>query len=161
LARPIASLETKLFKNALVTEGCWLWLGTKNALGYGIISNGRKGEKVRAHRACYELVHGKIPDGLVACHKCDNPSCVNPGHIFLGTKKENTADMWAKGRGFTPFKTMLERAHHNCKMLDVDVVTCRQMHETGNYTTKQLSQHFGVSQTHIRRVVKRQLRLGA
>ena len=82
-----------------VTEtGCWLWLGTnKNQMGHGGFS--LYGNNWFAHRASWFLNAGVIPDGECVLHRCDVPSCVNPGHLFLGTKRDNLLDMWAKNRG--------------------------------------------------------------
>ncbi len=74
------------------TEKCWEWQGTRNTRGYGIFGN--RG----AHRVAYEFFYGLIPDGLVICHKCDNPPCVRPDHLFAGTRGDNFEDMIRKGR---------------------------------------------------------------
>jgi hypothetical protein len=79
-----------------VTPGCWIWLGYKNPKGYGRINNGNR--DVMAHRFSYELYVGPIPAGKIICHKCDNPSCVNPDHLWVGTDQENADDKVAKGR---------------------------------------------------------------
>ena len=87
-----------------VTEsGCWLWLGSIDKDGYGIFWF--KGKKHRAHRRMYE-VHNKIHinESHVACHKCDNPACVNPSHIFIGTTKDNAQDALKKHRHFVGSK---------------------------------------------------------
>jgi len=76
--------------------GCWVWMGTTTVRGYGQIEH--KTKKLYAHRASYEAFVGEIPQGMYVCHTCDNVSCVNPNHLFLGTQKQNLQDMVRKGR---------------------------------------------------------------
>lgn len=77
---------------------CWLWSGGTNERGYGKISDDNR-RPAYAHRISWEMTNGPIPEGLYVCHHCDNPRCVNPSHLFLGTQKDNLRDMSTKGRG--------------------------------------------------------------
>jgi len=87
--------------NVRGSEECWPWLAATKQGGYGRIS-GERGEPQLSHRVAYKLAVGTIPDGLVVCHRCDNPSCVNPSHLYLGTQADNLCDMRSKGRGNPP-----------------------------------------------------------
>lgn len=78
--------------------GCRLWTGQLNEHGYGILTHGR-GNRWLAHRKSYEVCRGEIPDEACVLHKCDTPACVNPSHLFLGSRADNIADMYRKGRG--------------------------------------------------------------
>lgn len=84
-------------------DACWAFVGSHTKKGYGQFSQGPRGGRVRwmTHRAAYYSVHGALPP--VVMHTCDNPGCCNPMHLVGGTQAENLADMWAKGRGWSPF----------------------------------------------------------
>jgi len=93
------ALEDRLLKKVVINQltNCWEWTGGKNNIGYGMI---RDGDRMRTtHRVSYE-VHNKqsIPKYLCVCHSCDNPICINPNHLWLGTRAQNTQDMLNKGR---------------------------------------------------------------
>ena len=94
-----APIEERFWKFIVKKESCWSWIGNK-ANGYGRISTGKKSEGYTlAHRLSWEIHNKqKIPDGMFVMHKCDNPECCNPKHLMIGTPKENTQDMIAKGR---------------------------------------------------------------
>ena len=76
--------------------GCWIWQGAKDRDGYGVIADG--GRTHAAHRVGFELFKRPLPPGSLLMHSCDTPSCVNPAHLSIGTKRTNAADMTAKGR---------------------------------------------------------------
>lgn len=77
-------------------HGCWTWTGMRTAYGYGQFT--LLGRKVYAHRLAYELKKGRIPQGLIVCHTCDNPGCVRPAHLFAGSRLDNNRDCSAKMR---------------------------------------------------------------
>jgi hypothetical protein len=87
----------RFWESVAKAEGCWEWTALLKRNGYGSFYRNR-GVKVAAHRYSWELHHGPVPDGLFVCHRCDNPKCVRPDHLFLGTHRDNMDDMWAKGR---------------------------------------------------------------
>lgn len=89
--------EERFLRHVEKTDGCWLWTASKTKNGYGFFSWGGC-RRIMAHRAAYKLFVGEVEDNLVVCHTCDNPSCVNPGHLFKATQKENIQDMFNKGR---------------------------------------------------------------
>lgn len=92
----IKSFWSKLDKGE--NEECWNWKAFKNKQGYGRMGIAAS-ECVNAHRVSWVIHYGQIPSGMFVCHKCDNPSCVNPNHLFLGTRQDNTNDMMIKKRG--------------------------------------------------------------
>ena len=108
--------------NPIPYIGCWIWDG--NLLnGYGTIFH--EGKTQKAHRMLYEAHKGAIPKGMLVCHKCDEPSCVNPDHLFIGSQKENMEDCVAKGR------IAKGSRQGNAKLTEDQVIEIRRMFAEG------------------------------
>ncbi len=90
-----AKLEKRFWARAVWLNGCLVWFGGKDRGGYGVV---RRERLLKAHRVAWQLVNGDIPARLCVLHKCDNPPCINPDHLFLGTMKQNMVDRDSKGR---------------------------------------------------------------
>lgn len=138
------SLSERLSFHGWIVEdnGCWVWLGKKDRKGYGGLQV--KGKKVSAHRAAYEAWVGPIHEGLLVRHKCDNPPCINPAHLELGTHKENAEDKFSRGRG------LVGDSHPNSKLTS-EVV--RQIRERHDEPVQLLAEQHGVSVQCIRDVL--------
>lgn len=138
------------------SDGCWEWTAALRN-GYGVISaGGHSGPALYAHRASWVLHFGPIPSGMHVLHHCDNPRCVRPGHLFLGTQRDNLVDMREKGRGRVP-TARSGSAHHwfgrddrgernpHARLTEDDV---RAIRSSGDGPTE-LSRRYGVSRAHI------------
>lgn len=126
-------------------NGCWLWTAAISANGgYGLFWGFEHRGEV-AHRAAWKLINGPIPDGMNLCHNCpggDNPACVNPAHLFLGTQSDNIQDCINKGR-WNPHKPLGE-TNQNHKLIETDIPVIRQLHAQG-VTYRELGRRYGVS----------------
>jgi hypothetical protein len=92
-------IKKRFWKYVIKTESCWNWTGATDSFGYGHIGTYiPKRTMIKAHRLSYEMHNGKIPKGLLVCHTCDNPKCVNPKHLWLGTIQDNMDDRTRKMR---------------------------------------------------------------
>ena len=105
----VAKFESRVVRDDCMSDGCHIWIGAKKAAGYGTIKN--KGKTLNSHRASYTIYNGEIPHGMMICHKCDNPSCVNPAHLFLGSQSDNIKDAVSKGRLWQQKKTHCPEGH--------------------------------------------------
>jgi len=126
------------FQKGSINE-CWNWMGCKNKKGYGYL--GICGKNIRAHRFSYELHKGAIPKGLLVCHTCDNPSCVNPKHLWLGTNFDNMRDMVLKKR---TSKKHGEQ-HHRSKLTKQQVEEIRNLYNLHIYSLREISIKFNTA----------------
>lgn len=111
------TLEQRFWDKVIKTDECWYWLGAKKGRGYGHIW--LNGHMLAAHRIAWILSYGEIPLGTCVLHKCDNPACVNPSHLFLGNNLDNTLDMVAKKRHY------YGETHYNAKLTEEDILNIR------------------------------------
>lgn len=100
-------LATRFWRKVRISGDCWIWSGSRTKTGYGLFDTPTR----LAHRISYELTTGPIPDGLAILHKCDNPSCVRPDHLWAGTLSENQKDSKRKGRHYEAAMTHCHRGH--------------------------------------------------
>ena len=145
------------------SKGCILWQLSKTKRGYGIICIRRYGSinrrVYRAHRVAYRIAHGVDPVDHCVCHTCDNPSCVNPSHLFLGTHTDNMRDMTAKGRhGAHTDPSRLSRGeqHGMAKLRENDVREIRDIYARGETSQAALGRKFNISQTVVGQIVRRE-----
>jgi transposase len=119
---------TRVLKNP--GDGCWQWCGPKNNKGYGYTYIRELGRRMTTHRASYTLRYGEIPEGLWVLHRCDNPACVKPSHLFLGSPKDNVHDMIAKGRANRGNRPKGEN-HAYSKLSDATIIAIRTDYVAG------------------------------
>jgi hypothetical protein len=139
-------LEERFWEKVQKGEGCWAWTGA-TVYGYGRIgAGGTYGPALMAHRVSWELHNGPIPEGMNVLHRCDNPPCTNPEHLFLGTHADNVADKVAKGRGAS------RQRHGMAKLTEDQVARIRLMVELGEQQ-RVVANLFGVSESQISMIV--------
>lgn len=141
---------------------CWEWHGERTARGYGVFYIG--GQRRSAHRLSYEWAHGRIPYGIMVCHRCDNPPCVRPEHFFLGTQLDNMRDAKAKGRTASgdrhyshlePHRVLRGERKGTAKLTDAQVEELRRLYQPDVRGSQiQLARQFGVSPAQVCRILK-------
>lgn len=138
---------------------CWVWTAATNRNGYGVFS----GRTRLAHRMAWKEVNGAIPRGLFVCHHCDNPPCVRPEHLFLGTCADNVRDMLLKGRAKRYEGPFIQPPPENrargervggAILTEEQVAYIRNAYEPRKYTAPRLASEFGVSIHNIKRIVQ-------
>ena len=141
-------LEERFWSKVDRSGECWEWAASRYPKGYGRFRVA--GRTQYAHRVAWELTHGPIPHGMFVCHRCDNPGCVNPDHLFLGTPADNMRDMREKGRGFTP--RLVGETHHQAKLTEADVVAIR----ADPRTQVVIAADYGVTQRNVSAIKRRE-----
>lgn len=152
-------LKAKLLINRRINNnGCWVWTKGRTGNGYGQVHINRRGTPV--HRVSHELFIGPIAPGLLVCHKCDNPLCFNPDHLFAGTQQANIQDAFAKGR----LASKAGELNFTAKLKTLDVHEIRRLIEQGA-SQSGLARRYGVSRQTIGRIKRnetwRSLPIGA
>jgi len=127
-------------------ESCWEWQGAITSGGYGEFRI--DGHTYPAHRISYVLFFGDIPEGMLVCHKCDNPRCVNPYHLFIGTQKDNLQDASRKGR--------LIGVGRNGRFTNEQIVSIREEYKVGNTTHRALAKKYKTSHQNINFILQHQ-----
>jgi len=148
---PLAELFWPKVDRSGGPDACWPWTGHRNSKGYGsthIWSDG-KWRTVGAHRVAYTLERGPIAAGLQVCHVCDNPPCCNPAHHFLGTVRDNSRDMAAKGRTGTAPGMASTRA----RLTDADVREIRRLRSEGMGVVA-IGQRFGIHSARVSMIAR-------
>ena len=134
-------LQKQFWDKVEKTSGCWEWTASKTHNGYGQFFDGGQ---VRAHRVSWLYHNGDIPENALVCHHCDNPGCVRPDHLFLGTPADNTMDMVRKGRA----RGAVGSAHPRAKLTEKDIPRIRDMLRCGARNVD-IGKWFGVSAENI------------
>ena len=145
----IARILNKIRVNTMT--GCWDWIGGKSLKGHGVVRIG--GRTRRAHRAFYTAMFHD-PGPLLVCHRCDNPACVNPDHLFTGTNSDNVRDSVRKGRWMTPKKINRGERNGLAKLTDDTVRRIRSLKGTMSHAA--IGRMFGVSETVAGEVLRRE-----
>lgn len=144
-------------------DGCWHWAGTCDLAGYGRLNVNHRPHM--AHRLSWIIHNGSIPDGMNVCHRCDNPPCVNPNHLFLGTQRDNIMDCFRKGRarrakgadtGWYTHPDSMARGEANgrSKVTEEVVMAIRTRYAAG-VGPRQLAREYGIHRETIRMIVAR------
>jgi len=135
--------------NKKESDECWNWTACINTDGYGIIAV--NGQADSAHRVSWKIHHGEIPEGMCVCHKCDNPSCVNPNHLFLGTQEDNIKDMCRKGRAVHK----LGEDAPNAKLTEKEVIEIRRRYRNGE-SVSAIAEKYPVGASMVYLIVRHQ-----
>lgn len=137
------------------TENCWIWIGGGSGPRGQYGGFNRKGKKVKAHRLSYEMAYGAIDSDICVLHKCDNPRCVRPDHLFLGNRRDNSHDMLSKKRHYTitnPEKILRGSRLGNSKLNEKQVFQLRRLRLKG-VSYHRMGKWIEMDRASIRRVI--------
>ncbi len=148
--RKDVEVRTRFESRIAKTDGCWLWTARTDEYGYGAITV--RGQELKAHRLSYEFYVGRIPDGLLVLHSCDNPPCVRPDHLRAGTYADNVNDMWSRGRG--PARHGVH-AGALTRLNDEIVRRMREEYAKGGVTCAQLGKKYGIGYSQASNITSR------
>lgn len=126
-------------------EECWEWMACCSQDGYGMIKV--DGEVMRAPRVAWTLTYDEIPEGLCVCHHCDNPSCCNPDHLYVGTHADNMQDMSRRGRGVYPGTRGED--HGPSKLTELEVHEIRRLRNEEGWALRELGMRFSISESNV------------
>jgi len=137
---------------------CWIWPGTKNVQGYGVIFIAKKGKHTKivyAYREAYKVLVGPFPSHFDVCHHCDTPGCIRPSHLFLGHHHDNMSDGVAKGRFRNNGQNSPKGSDHpNSKLTEREVRQMRVFYASGKWAMLSLAKKFGVSIGNVYRILR-------
>lgn len=148
------SISERFWEKVNKTETCWLWTAFVLESGYGCFAP-TTDTKARAHRVAWELTNGPILDGLCVLHKCDVRACVNPAHLFLGTRTDNARDRDLKGR-LVKRRPPIGELNPKAKLDEESVLYIRERYAQGGISQESLGRQFGVTQVQISSVLRRE-----
>jgi hypothetical protein len=149
----MATVAQRMDKHTDKTDpgGCWVWTAYRNQKGYGQIQVDNHPH--RTHRVAWSLANGPIPEGMSVLHSCDNPACVNPAHLHLGTVADNNQERCERGRSYKP----IGEANFRAKLTEQQVLEIRTRYALGGVFQRELADEYGVCRSLIGHIITRHL----
>jgi hypothetical protein len=145
IGRPPRAISERLFGKCEKGIKCWQWNAATDRFGYGRIHDTTTKSTRYAHVVSWEIKNGQVPPGLHVLHRCDNPGCINPAHLFLGTIADNRHDADAKGRSAKPYGEINPMA----KLTAADIIAIR----SDPRTQRAIAASYGIIQQHVSRIL--------
>ncbi len=163
MAKSKLSTTERFFRFVQKTDTCWMWTGTTLSFGYGHFRGDNK-KLILAHRFSWQMSHGPIAENMCVLHKCDVPSCVNPSHLFIGTRADNVADMMSKGRHVArsgdqngarlhPERILRRERHPASKVTPESASQIKAIYLDGNHSQTEIGNMFSLSQQTVSNVI--------